>query len=58
MEREQKEYLLKEFDKLVQKEGSQARACKLVGISPSIMTPLRKGEYGGAEEKQYEILAN
>lgn len=58
MEKEQKEHLLKEFDKLVQKVGSQAKACRLVGISPSIMTPLRKGEYGGAEEKQYEILAN
>lgn len=58
MEKEKKEYLLKQFDELVKKEGSQARACRLVGISPSIMTPLRKGEYGGAEEKQYEILEN
>lgn len=58
MEKEKKEYLLKQFDELVKKVGSQARACRLVGISPSIMTPLRKGEYGGAEEKQYEILAN
>lgn len=56
MNEQRKQELLRKFDELVSREGSQAKACKLVGISASIMTPLRKGEYNGDEDKQFAIL--
>ena len=56
MTSERKQELLQKFDELISKTGSQAKACRVVGISASIMTPLRKGEYNGDEDKQFDIL--
>lgn len=48
--------LLKKFEELAEKEGSQAKACQKVGISAAIISGLKSNSYKGDIDKQYEIL--
>lgn len=48
-------WAIEKFDALA-KASSQNKACGLVGISPAIMSPLRRGTYAGDAEAQYERL--
>ncbi len=50
--------ILERFEKLVEQEGSQNKACAKVGIGAAIMTTLRKENYTGDINKQFEKLAS
>lgn len=39
--------LIKQVDMLVEVEGSQNKACKKIGLSPSVWSAIKKGEYTG-----------
>lgn len=52
----EQKWALDRFEDLIQKEGSQNKACQLVGISAAIMTPLKKGTYTGDIDKQFQKL--
>lgn len=56
IDKEVKHKILQKFDNLVAREGSQNKACQLVGVSGSIMSGLRSGSYKGDEDKQFEKL--
>ncbi|MDO4720738.1 MAG: AAA family ATPase [Peptostreptococcaceae bacterium] len=53
---EKQRKLLALVDQLEKRVGSQSKVCELVGITPGIMTPLRKGTYGGNIEAQFAKL--
>lgn len=56
MNEDRKKQLLEEFNILAENEGSQAAACKKIGISASIMTQLKNNSYAGDAEKYYKKL--
>ena len=39
--------LIKQVDMLVEVEGSQNKSCKKIGLSPSVWSAIKKGEYTG-----------
>ena len=49
-------WALEQFEMLVTKLGSQNKACQQVGISAAIMSPLKRGTYGGDSEAQFQKL--
>ncbi len=49
--------LLEKFDALAAELGSANKAAAATGVSASIISQLRKDQYKGDTEKQYEILA-
>lgn len=53
---ETQNWALGKFDELVDKLGSQNKACAQVGIAPTIMSPLKKGIYAGDANAQLEKL--
>lgn len=53
---DRKKILLEKFEDLAKKEGSQASACKKIGISQSIMTSIKNDNYKGDVEKQLDKL--
>ena len=53
---EKQEQLIKQFEELAVKVGSEKKAGAQIGISSSIITQLRKGTYAGDIEKQFEKL--
>jgi len=57
MNEDRKKYLLDCFDELAKSEGSQAKACKKIGLSESIMSQIKKGVYEGNSDKQFKKLA-
>ncbi len=52
-----KNELLEKFDALAAELGSANKAAAATGVSASIISQLRKDQYKGDTEKQYEILA-
>lgn len=52
-----KNELLEKFDALAAELGSANKAASATGVSASIISQLRKDQYRGDTEKQYEILA-
>lgn len=52
-----KNELLEKFDSLAAEMGSANKAAAATGVSAPIISQLRKGQYKGDTEKQYEILA-
>lgn len=52
-----KNELLEKFDALAAEMGSANKAAAATGVSAPIISQLRKGQYKGDTEKQYEILA-
>lgn len=52
-----KNELLEKFDALAAELGSANKAAGATGVSASIISQLRKDQYRGDTEKQYEILA-
>lgn len=53
---EKQEQLIKQFEELAAKVGSEKKAGEQVGVSSSIISQLRKGTYAGDVEKQFEKL--
>lgn len=53
---DQRKLLMERFEQLSKKEGSQAAACKKIGISTAIISGLKNGSYKGDTDKQFEIL--
>lgn len=49
-------WALEQFDKLAEREGSQNKAAQLVGVSLSIISGLKTGNYKGNRDKQFEKL--
>lgn len=56
MNEDRKKMILDRFDELVQKEGSQSKACSVIGINPAIITGLKNGTYKGDIDKQFRFL--
>ncbi len=50
------EELLEKFDELAVQRGSANKACEAVGITPAVMSLLRKGTYKGDINKQFDKL--
>lgn len=55
---QEQQWALDQFAVLEAQLGSQNKACKQVGISPAIMTPLRKGTYTGDASGQLDALVS
>lgn len=53
---ERKRWALDKFDALVATAGSQNKACQIIGISPAIISPLRRGVYKGDADEQFGKL--
>lgn len=53
---EKQEQLIKQFEELAAKVGSEKKAGEQIGIASSIISQLRKGTYAGDVEKQFEKL--
>ena len=49
-------WALEQFDHLAEREGSQNKAAQLVGVSLSIVSGLKTGNYKGNRDKQFEKL--
>ena len=56
MDENKRKYLLDKFDELIEKEGSQAKACQKVDIPTSIISQIKKGIYKGDSEKYFKKL--
>lgn len=61
---DKKQWVLEQLEDLIRRndnergEGGQSKAAKLVGLSGSILSQLRKGTYGGQTEAKLEHLYN
>lgn len=53
---EKQEALIKQFEELAAKLGSEKKAGAQIGVTSSIISQLRKGTYAGDTEKQFERL--
>lgn len=53
---EDQQWALEQFDALIIKAGSQNKACKMVGISPAVYSPIKNGTYEGNVGAQLEKL--
>ena len=53
---EKQELLIKKFEELARKVGSEKKAGAQIGVSSSIISQLRKGTYAGDIDKQFDRL--
>ena len=53
---EKQQWALKQFDELAAKLGSQSKACAQIGISPAIISLLKKRTYAGNVEAQFDKI--
>lgn len=49
--------IMEKVEKFIQAEGSQNAACAKMGVSPSVISAVRKGNYTGNTEKIFAKLA-
>lgn len=50
--------IMEKVEKFIQAEGSQNAACAKMGVSPSVISAVRKGNYTGNTEKIFAKLAD
>lgn len=55
---EEQTLVIQKFEELAGRLGSQNKACAQVGISPAIMSTLRKGIYTGDVAAQFKKLGD
>ncbi len=56
MHKDKQQWALEQFDALAEREGSQNKASNLVGVSLSIISGLKTGNYKGNRDKQFDKL--